>query len=121
MKVSTRIFALGLTALSACAATAGQALGPGETAIQFASNGGIRDWYADNERSIYLMDRSSHWYLATFTNVCSLLPSAQTIHFQVSPNGTFDRFSWITTEDSYCQVASVRPSVAPAAKGGPKG
>ena len=96
-----------------------QPLPAGETSIAFAANGGIKDWYSNNERSIYLRDRSGRWYLATFQGVCPNLPSAQTIRFETDAGGRFDRFSSITSEYGRCTVGSVVPSVAPAAKGGP--
>lgn len=89
-----------------------------DTAIPFAANGGIRDWYANSERSIHLRDRTGRWYLATFNGWCPNLPAAQTIHFETDAGGSFDRFSSITTEYGRCQVGSVVAAAAPLAKGG---
>lgn len=110
--------AAACAALGACAPTPMPSLSPGETSIQNAGAGGIRDWYSNNERSIYLRDRTGRWYLATFNGVCPNLPSAQTVRFDADAAGSFDRFSSISTEYGRCQVGSVVPTLAPAAKGG---
>lgn len=105
-------------ALSACAPTQVQPLTTADTAIPFAANGGIRDWYSNNEQSIYLRDRTGRWYLATFNGLCPNLPAAQTVQFETDASGAFDRFSSIGTEYGSCQVGSVVQAQAPMAKGG---
>lgn len=114
------LFALAATcaALSACAPTPMQPLTAADTSIPFAANGGIRDWYSNNNQSIYLRDRTGRWYLATFNGLCQNLPAAQTIQFETDASGSFDRFSSISTEYGRCQVGSVVHAQAPAAKGG---
>jgi hypothetical protein len=89
-----------------------------ETAIDYAARGGIRDWHADDEQSIYLMDRTGRWYRATFSHRCLNLPSNQAIAFETDALGRFDRFSTIGTADMRCQVESIVRSPRPAAKGG---
>ena len=108
-----------LAALGACAPAGLAPPATADTAIAFAANGGIRDWYSNSEKSIYLRDRTGRWYLATFNGLCPNLPAAQTIHFQTNAAGAFDHFSSVTTEYGRCQVGSVLRSEAPAAKGGP--
>ncbi len=117
MKTFAALAACG-AALSACAPTQMQPLTAADTAIPFAAHGGIRDWYSNNEQSIFLRDRTGRWYLATFNGLCPNLPSAQTIRFETDASGSFDRFSSIGTEYGRCQVGSVVLSQAPAAKGG---
>ena len=107
-----------LAALGACAPTQLAPLTAGDTAIPFAANGGIRDWYAAGEKAIYLRDRTGRWYLATFNGLCPNLSAAQTIQFKTDASGSFDRFSSIITEYGHCQVGSVVASAAPMAKGG---
>ena len=92
---------------------------PGDTSIPFAGRGGIRDWHSDNDRSIYLRDRTGNWFFAIFHGPCPNLGVAQTIQFNTDASGTFDRFSAIATEYARCQIASVVRSPPPAAKGGP--
>ena len=110
--------ALGCAALSACAPTQMQPVTAADTVIPFAANGGIRDWYANSEQSIYLRARTGRWYLATFNGLCPNLPAAQTIQFGTDAGGSFDRFSSIVTEYGRCQVGSVVAAEAPRAKGG---
>lgn len=88
------------------------------TAIDYAAGGGIRDWHAEDERSIYLMDRMGKWYYATFTHRCARLPNSGTIGFETDALGRFDHFSSVQTRYGNCQVDRIVRSHAPAAKGG---
>ena len=114
------VFALvaGSAALAACAPTPLQPMTAAETSIPYAANGGIRDWYSNNERSIYLRDRTGRWYLAMFNGLCPNLQAAQTVQFGTDAAGTLDRFSSIATEYGRCQIGSIVRSPPPAAKGG---
>lgn len=89
----------------------------GETIIPFAANGGIVDWHAENDRSIFLRDRAGHWYFVTLASACPGLQFNQNILFSTDPSGNFDRFSAISTRDYRCAVQSIVRSGAPAAKG----
>ena len=93
--------------------------GARETSISYAANGGIRDWHAEDERGIYLMDRTGRWYYARFSHPCFNLPSLQSLVFSTDPaTGRFDHFSTVGTGQLSCDVASVVKSRRPAAKGG---
>jgi hypothetical protein len=89
-----------------------------QTAIDFAGGGGIRDWHAEDEQSIYIMDRMGRWYHATFSHRCARLPNSGTVHFETDALGRFDHFSQVHTSWGTCQVDRIVRSHAPAAKGG---
>jgi hypothetical protein len=91
-----------------------------ETAIDFAAEGAILDWHAEDADSVYIMDRAGRWYLATVHGPCVRLDSAPNIAFEPSLSGRFDRFSRVVTPEVRCQVASVVRASRPAAKGGRK-
>jgi len=99
------------------AALSAQRIGASAT-IEFAGGGGIRDWHAENDRSIYIMDRAGKWYYATFSNRCTRLPNSGTVRFETDALGRFDHFSQVHTGWSTCQVDTIVRSHAPAAKGG---
>lgn len=89
-----------------------------EAAINFAAEGAIVDWYADNDREIYMMDRGGRWYRATFEGPCPQLGSSHTVGFEPGLSGRFDRFSQVVAPYFRCQVRSVLRASRPAAKGG---
>lgn len=89
------------------------------TQISFASLGGIRDWHAEDDRSIYIRDRAGRWYYATFSARCPSLPFEQTVAFESDVLGTFDSWGVVRTPRYRCHVDSIVASPAPEAKGGP--
>jgi len=99
------------------AAVSAQRIGT-RTAIDYAGGGGIRDWHAEDERSIYIMDRMGKWYYATFSHRCMRLPNSGTVYFETDALGRFDEFSQVHTNWGTCQVDTIVRSHAPAAKGG---
>ena len=115
MKTLLPLFAV-VTAGSAAAATPLHA--SQETMIHDAGSGGIRDWHSDDDRSIYLRDRTGRWYYATFLGVCPGVRHSPSISFKTDALGQFDRFSTISTYRGLCSVGSVVRSPKPAAIGG---
>ena len=108
-------------AIGACAPTVPAPVLPlagEETSIPYAANGGIRDWYSNNEMSIYLRDRADRWYFARFSAPCPNLPATQGVRFETDASGTFDRYNSVISDFANCQVVSIVRSAAPAAKGG---
>ena len=107
--------------VSACAAyppMGANRLAGGETIIPFAANGGIVDWHATNNQSIYLRDRAGHWYYVTLAAPCPNLPFNPNISFSTDASGNFDRFSTIITPNYRCSVQSIVRSETPVGKGG---
>jgi hypothetical protein len=90
----------------------------GETAINYAGEGGIRDWYAKDTVSIYLMDRTMRWYKATFSAPCKDLLLDPTIAFDAGVDGRLERSDFVHVRDVSCRIASLVRSERPAAKGG---
>lgn len=85
--------------------------------IPFANRGGIRDWRADRDRGLWVQDVHGKWYYATLMGPCTGLNFANTIAFDTSPMGTFDRFSAIVVpRGNRCTVQSFAPSGAPPGK-----
>lgn len=108
---------LGAAAIAAPAsAQDGRAYGK-PAAIEF---GGVQDWHAEDNDSVYVRDRAGRWYLATLTAPCPALRFQHMIAFETDPTGRFDRWSAIRTRDQTCAIESLVASPPPAAKGGPR-
>ena len=108
--------ASSIASASALASPAAQSRLP-QAAIDYANQGGIADWQALDDTSLYLMDRTGRWYRAEFQGgVCYRLPLQNTIAFTTSATGRFDAVSSVVTEDGSCPLKSLvrtdRPAVA---------
>ncbi len=112
-----KILALAVLAASGSAVAATPTLSPREATIHDASSGGIRDWHADDERSIYLRDRTGRWYQAFFQGPCPGVQHSPSIGVKTDLLGQFDRFSAIETYLGLCSVGSVVRSAKPLAIG----
>lgn len=110
--------AIAAAALAACAQQPAP-MAPGDSAIDFAAGGGIRDWHAADAQGIYVRDSANRWYYARFTAPCPGVLSDPRIEFDTDVVGRFDRFSRVITQTMTCAVDSLQPTVAPDAKGGP--
>ena len=106
--------------LSATAAVAG----PGRNApvygkpasISYANAGGIADWHAEDDSSLYIRDRTGRWYYATLGGRCPSLRLSHTIGFETDPMGRFDTWGAVRTRDALCHVRTLVTSPPPAAK-----
>lgn len=90
---------------------------PRQVAIDYANQGGIEDWYAADDSSLFLMDRTGRWYRADFVGTCPRLRVQNTIGFRTSATGRFDALGSVVTRDAICAVRSLTASERPAAKG----
>ena len=95
--VLTAFAALALTATPAFAA--GHAVQqtasatPEEASIPFANHGGIWDWQAQGDQTIYFQDNARNWYKASLFAPSVDLPFAQAIGVAPGPLGSLDRWS----------------------------
>ena len=111
---------LGAALLGACAAAPASApLVGGNAYIPDAARGGIADYHVENERTVYLRDRTNRWYRVELSANCPGLRFNPTINFSTDPIGNFDRSGYISTREARCAVQSIDFSPAPADKGGP--
>jgi hypothetical protein len=100
------LLALGL-ALAPAHARPQPASAPGEASIAFANSGGIRDWRAEGDRTIYIRDRANHWYKATLLTPALDLSVATAIGFDTGPVDSFDRTSWVVVRGQRYAVDSL--------------
>jgi|GEM_PF-618055 len=104
--------AIVLAAAAALAADAPAGAG-GQASIPFANMGGIRNWRAVDEDTLYIEGRNGKWYRAELMMPCLGLNFADAIGFVVEPTGHFDRFSSIVVEGRQCHVRSLTESAGP--------
>lgn len=104
---------IALMISSAVPAIASAATPSNETSISFVRHGGIRDWRADGNKTLYIEGRSNQWYRAELMSPCHGLNFATGIRFISEPNDSFDRFSKILVDGHVCHVTSLTKSEKP--------
>lgn len=80
---------LAIAPLPTLAASGGEKT---EASIPFADHGGVSDWRADGNRTIYFQDQHRRWYRATLFAPALDLPYAERIGIDARPSGTLDKF-----------------------------
>ena len=81
--------------------------GKGDASIPFVNHGGIRDWQAPNDHTLYVQANNGTWYKADLLGVCQGLEFVTRIGFDGGISDTFDRFSKIVVRGQKCQVSSL--------------
>lgn len=104
--------------IAAVQAEEGQAAAaaPQETSIPFVNMGGIRDWQAVDDSTLYVQDNSRQWYLARLSGTCTDLPFATTIGFETKGVNRLDRFGAVVVSGQRCPLSSFVASGPPPAK-----
>jgi len=115
-----KAFLLALAAASALAAplsaSPAPAPRPDEVSIPFVRFGGIWNFEARGEDTLYIQDRSRNWYKAELFGPCTGLDFAQRIGVDTRFGTSFDRFSTILVDGRRCPLQSVTRSGPPPAK-----
>ena len=119
MKRLSVLFAAAWLASGACAAetTTSPALSAAPykyISIPFVDHGGIRDWRANDDRSMWIEARNGQWYYAEMFGPCFGLNFAERIGFITEPSGSFDRFSSVIVDGQKCYVDTLRLSDPPS-------
>ena len=66
-----------------------------EASIAFANHGGVDDWRADGDSTIYFKDSRRHWYRAELFGPAFDLPWVEAIGIDASPSGSLDKWGAI--------------------------
>ncbi|MBB3357366.1 MULTISPECIES: DUF6491 family protein [unclassified Novosphingobium] len=114
-----RIAALAALALAATPALAQAPVNPGkpvEASIPFVNHGGIRDWRAQGDSTLYVQDQSGQWYRASLMGPAFDLPFAQAIGFDARGTDTFDRFASVVVRGQSYPVQSLVKVAGPPMK-----
>jgi hypothetical protein len=86
-----------------------------EARIPFAKRN-IWNWQVVDDQTVLIQDQGRRWYKATLFSRCINLPFANTIAFDSSPDGTFDKFSAILVREQRCPLRSLVETTAPPKK-----
>ena len=89
---------------------------PAETSIPFVDMGGIRDWQAIDDTSLYVQDSRRSWYLAKLLAPCTDLTFATTIGFETKGVNRLDRFGAVVVNGQRCALSSFIASGPPPVK-----
>jgi len=100
-------------ALSAPAIGAPPRAHPAE--IAFADHGGVEDWRAEGDHTVYLQDSARHWYRAELFMPAFDLPFVEAIGIDAGPTGTLDKFGAITVHGRRYQFSSFEAVAGPPA------
>lgn len=82
-----------LIAAAPLPALAASAKAPPAASIPFANHGGVWDWRADGDRTVYFEDNHKQWYKADLMGFSSDLPFVEFIGLDTSPSGSLDKWS----------------------------
>ncbi|MCJ2178100.1 DUF6491 family protein [Novosphingobium album (ex Hu et al. 2023)] len=64
-----------------------------DASIPFANHGGVWNWRAEGNRTVYFEDNHRNWYKAELMGFAPDLPFVNFIGLDTRPNGTLDRWS----------------------------
>lgn len=98
-------------------AVSNAALSAERAVIPFANLGGIRNWRAADNRTLYVQGRNDRWYLGELSAPCLGLDSANRIGFVVEPSGSFDKLSSVVVDGRECRLKSLTQTEAPGSVG----
>jgi hypothetical protein len=85
--------------------------------IPFVSFGGIRDWTANDDNTLYVESAQGKWFQVALAYPCSGLPFALRVGVDTGGFDTLDSFSNIVVDGQRCPVASVTQIAAPPRRG----
>ncbi|KQM22265.1 DUF6491 family protein [Novosphingobium sp. Leaf2] len=89
---------------------------PSAAAIPFADHGGVQDWRAQGDHTVYFEDQQRHWYRATLMGRAFNLPFAEHIGIDAGPIGTLDRFGAIEVGGQHYPFTSFERVSGPPVK-----
>ncbi len=103
-------------AAQAVAAEESKAADPKETSIPFANMGGIRDWRAIDDSTLYVQDSRRSWYVAKLAAPCPDLTFATAIAFETRGTSQLDRFGTLVVGGQRYPLISFVASAPPPPK-----
>jgi hypothetical protein len=108
-----------LVALGVLAALSGHASAADRVenvSIPFADSGGIDEWHAVDDKTVYLRSRTRQWYKAELFAPCNGLGFATAIGYVPEPTGSFDKNSSIVVDGQRCKLMTLQKSEKPEPK-----
>lgn len=87
-----------------------------EASIAFANHGGVEDWQAEGDSTIYFRDQFRHWYKATLMMPAFDLPFVETIGIDSGPTGSLDKWGGVIIHHRRYPFASFEAVAGPPGK-----
>jgi hypothetical protein len=116
MNRTIKMLALIFVAVAANPAAAVAAKAPADQ-IPFVNFGGIRDWTANDDNTLYVESAQGQWYQVALAYPCTGLPFALRVGVDTGGFDTLDNFSNIIVDGQRCPVASVTQIASPPPRG----
>jgi Family of unknown function (DUF6491) len=76
-----------------------------EASIAFPSNGGVRNFRADDDRGVWIEDQRRNWYYASFMGHCRDIRWADAIGFDTYGSARLDRNSRLIVGNEVCSIS----------------
>lgn len=110
------IAALAATLIAATSAYAISAPAEKQASIPFVNHGGVRNFEAVGNETLYIEDQHRRWYRADLMGFCRDLGFAQRIGFETRGPDTLDRFGTLIVRGQRCPLKSLVESGPPPKK-----
>ncbi len=115
MASSAFVMSGGVRAAEQAVAAEQSSLGK-EASIPFANMGGIRDWRAADDSSLYVQDLHRNWYLAKLAAPSPDLPFVTAIGFETRGTNQLDKFGTVVVGGQHIPLTSFVTSAPPPRK-----
>lgn len=121
MKFSAWLVTMSLpAAVPVAAGAAPEQPAHSEASIPFANHGGVDNWRAVDNRTVYFEDQHRRWYRAALIAPAFDLPFVEAIGIDAGPTGTLDKFGAIIVKGQRYPFSSFARVDGPPSKGAKK-
>lgn len=86
-----------------------------DVSIPFVSHGGVKDWRAVDDHTLYIESTGGQWFKATTMGVCQGLNFEDRIGFDGGGTDTFDKFSRLIVRGQPCPIQTLEKVAGPPA------
>ena len=86
-----------------------------DVSIPFVSNGGVKDWRAIDDHTLYIETQGGQWFKATTMGMCLGLNFENRIGFDGGGTDTFDKFSRLIVRGQPCPIQTLEKVDGPPA------
>ena len=86
---------------------------PADASIPFVSHGGVKDWRAVDDHTLYIESQGGQWFKTTTMGTCVGLDFADKIGFDGGGTDTFDKFSRLIVRGQPCPIQTLEKVTGP--------